>query len=430
MSSKNLDQLFKKALLDKGCEPPPYIWENIEQQLDRKKRNTGFWWLRSVAAAAAITLLLSIWLLQSDKLAEVHTAGSPDVATATLIPEQPIKIEIAKTATEKQISEISIQKTEPVSGQPEAEKKQLLLAQATSLKGTSVISNTAPEANIKQSTLRKDFIPLTSKDAIENNKIYQALLDKTGEIQKPEKKKMKFELSGHFVPAYSSGTYSSSVKDARGVNYSDNQMEGLMNAGGGLRLSVSAGKRLSIQTGVYYSRMGQKTTENAGVPGNATFTLRNTANMKTTPLGNIKTRTQAVAYRSAEAIVLNAINGTDQTLEQVFGTLEVPLHLRYLLNDNKIRFSLSGGFSGNFIVNNKVYLKSSEGKELLGSTENIRNFNMSTDLGLGVEYPITRKIRIMVEPGFKYYLNSLSEDKSIDFKPYLFTFSTGIGIEF
>lgn len=430
MSSKNLDQLFKKALLDKGCEPPPYIWENIEQQLDRKKRNTGFWWLRSVAAAAAITLLLSIWLLQSDKLAEVHTAGSPDVATATLIPEQPIKIETAKTATEKQISGTSIQKTEPVSGQPEAEKKQLLLAQATSLKGTSVISNTAPEANIKQSTLRKDFIPLTSKDAIENNKIYQALLDKTGEIQKPEKKKMKFELSGHFVPAYSSGTYSSSVKDARGVNYSDNQMEGLMNAGGGLRLSVSAGKRLSIQTGVYYSRMGQKTTENAGVPGNATFTLRNTANMKTTPLGNIKTRTQAVAYRSAEAIVLNAINGTDQTLEQVFGTLEVPLHLRYLLNDNKIRFSLSGGFSGNFIVNNKVYLKSSEGKELLGSTENIRNFNMSTDLGLGVEYPITRKIRIMVEPGFKYYLNSLSEDKSIDFKPYLFTFSTGIGIEF
>lgn len=430
MSSKNLDQLFKKALLDKGCEPPPYIWENIEQQLDRKKRNTGFWWLRSVAAAAAITLLLSIWLLQSDKLAEVHTAGSPGVATATLIPEQPIKIEIAKTATEKQISETSIQKTELVSGQPEAEKKQLLLAQATSLKGTSVISNTAPEANIKQSTLRKDFIPLTSKDAIENNKIYQALLDKTGEIQKPEKKKMKFELSGHFVPAYSSGIYSSSVKDARGVNYSDNQMEGLMNAGGGLRLSVSAGKRLSIQTGVYYSRMGQKTTENAGVPGNATFTLRNTANMKTTPLGNIKTRTQAVAYRSAEAIVLNAINGTDQTLEQVFGTLEVPLHLRYLLNDNKIRFSLSGGFSGNFIVNNKVYLKSSEGKELLGSTENIRNFNMSTDLGLGVEYPITRKIRIMVEPGFKYYLNSLSEDKSIDFKPYLFTFSTGIGIEF
>lgn len=430
MSSKNLDQLFKKALLDKGCEPPPYIWENIEQQLDRKKRNTGFWWLRSVAAAAAITLLLSIWLLQSDKLAEVHTAGSPGVATATLIPEQPIKIEIAKTATEKQISETSIQKTELVSGQPEAEKKQLLLAQATSLKGTSVISNTAPEANIKQSTLRKDFIPLTSKDAIENNKIYQALLGKTGEIQKPEKKKMKFELSGHFVPAYSSGTYSSSVKDARGVNYSDNQMEGLMNAGGGLRLSVSAGKRLSIQTGVYYSRMGQKTTENAGVPGNATFTLRNTANMKTTPLGNIKTRTQAVAYRSAEAIVLNAINGTDQTLEQVFGTLEVPLHLRYLLNDNKIRFSLSGGFSGNFIVNNKVYLKSSEGKELLGSTENIRNFNMSTDLGLGVEYPITRKIRIMVEPGFKYYLNSLSEDKSIDFKPYLFTFSTGIGIEF
>ncbi len=430
MSSRNLDHLFKKALLDKGCEPPPYVWENIERQLDRKKQNIGFWWLRSVAAAAVIALLLSIWLLQSDKLSEIQTAGLPEIATIPFIPEQPAKIETAKIVSEERISGTGVRKVVSDSVFPKIEKEQLLLAHANPLNNTALLLNSAPEAAIKQSSLCKDFIPLTSKGAIENNRIYQALLNKNRDIQKPEKKKVKFELSGHFVPAYSSGTYSSSVKNARGVNYSDSQMEGLMNTGGGLRLSISASKRFSVQTGVYYSRMGQKATENTSVQKNTTFTLQNTENMKTTPLGNIKNRTQAVAYRSAEAIILNSINGTEQTLEQVFGTLQVPLYLRYLLNDNKIRFSLSGGFSGNFIVNNKVYLKSSEGKQLLGSTENIRSFNLSTDLGFGVEYPITRKIRIMIEPGFKYYLNSLSEDKNIDFKPYLFTFSTGIGIEF
>ena len=67
---------------------------------------------------------------------------------------------------------------------------------------------------------------------------------------------------------------------------------------------------------------------------------------------------------------------------------------------------------------------------MLGSTENIRKFNLSTDLGLGVEYPLGRKVKLMVEPGFRYFLQSLSKNDLIDFKPYTFTLSTGIGIEF
>ena len=120
----------------------------------------------------------------------------------------------------------------------------------------------------------------------------------------------------------------------------------------------------------------------------------------------------------------------NETLEQVFGSIEIPLHVRYQLNDNKVQFSLSGGLSGGILVNNKVFMKASGDKELLGSTENIRKFNLSTDLGLGVEYPLGRKVKLMVEPGFRYFLQSLSKNDLIDFKPYTFTLSTGIGIEF
>ena len=36
----------------------------------------------------------------------------------------------------------------------------------------------------------------------------------------------------------------------------------------------------------------------------------------------------------------------------------------------------------------------------------------------------------MIEPGFRYYLQSLSTNELIDFKPYSFTLSTGVGIKF
>ena len=42
--NNNLDHLFKKALQDKSCEPPPYIWGNIERQLNKNKHKVALWW--------------------------------------------------------------------------------------------------------------------------------------------------------------------------------------------------------------------------------------------------------------------------------------------------------------------------------------------------------------------------------------------------
>lgn len=89
-----------------------------------------------------------------------------------------------------------------------------------------------------------------------------------------------------------------------------------------------------------------------------------------------------------------------------------------------------GGFSGSFIVANKAYLNYGNNRKYVGTTEDIRTFNISTDWALGVEYPIFPRITFMVEPGFRYYLQSISKNKDIDFKPYMFSFSTGIGISF
>lgn len=432
--NNNLDHLFKKALQDKSCEPPPYIWGNIERQLNKSKHKVALWWWRTAAAAAVVAAFIGIWLFYSVESPEIEVAGItgteilktkdstnlPDTFSDSIQEEKTVQYVTKETVTEVPVLIAQNKRTElePIQMHRAGE--------------AGFIEQTAPDYAISTRKLQRNFIPLTSKEAYQNQKEYQKLLNTPTSLTTDEKRKIKVMVSGHFVPAYSSGSYSSSLKNSRGVSYSSNQMDGLMNVGGGLKLSVSANKRFSVQTGLFYSRMGQKTSgAGSGVRAMMFPSLQHSDRMIATPLGNIKTRTQGVAYRSPEAILLSSLNSSSsETIEQTFGTLEIPLHVRYLLNNNKVLFAVSGGVSGNFIVNNKVFLRNGRDKEYIGSTEDIRNFNISTDIGLGMEYPVTSNIRIMIEPGFKYFLQSLSRNDDIDFKPYLFTFSTGIGIRF
>ena len=432
--NNNLDHLFKKALQDKSYEPPPYIWGNIERQLNKNKHKVALWWWRTAAAAAVVAAFIGIWLFYSVESPEIEVAGItgteilktkdstnlPDTFSDSIQEEKTVQYVTKETVTEVPVLIAQNKRTElePIQMHRAGE--------------AGFIEQTAPDYAISTRKLQRNFIPLTSKEAYQNQKEYQKLLNTPTSLTTDEKRKIKVMVSGHFVPAYSSGSYSSSLKNSRGVSYSSNQMDGLMNVGGGLKLSVSANKRFSVQTGLFYSRMGQKTSgAGSGVRAMMLPSLQHSDRMIATPLGNIKTRTQGVAYRSPEAILLSSLNSSSsETIEQTFGTLEIPLHVRYLLNNNKVLFAVSGGVSGNFIVNNKVFLRNGRDKEYIGSTEDIRNFNISTDSGLGMEYPVTSNIRIMIEPGFKYFLQSLSRNDDIDFKPYLFTFSTGIGIRF
>ena len=432
--NNNLDHLFKKALQDKSYEPPPYIWGNIERQLNKNKHKVALWWWRTAAAAEVVAAFIGIWLFYSVESPEIEVAGItgteilktkdstnlPDTFSDSIQEEKTVQYVTKETVTEVPVLIAQNKRTElePIQMHRAGE--------------AGFIEQTAPDYAISTRKLQRNFIPLTSKEAYQNQKEYQKLLNTPTSLTTDEKRKIKVMVSGHFVPAYSSGSYSSSLKNSRGVSYSSNQMDGLMNVGGGLKLSVSANKRFSVQTGLFYSRMGQKTSgAGSGVRAMMLPSLQHSDRMIATPLGNIKTRTQGVAYRSPEAILLSSLNSSSsETIEQTFGTLEIPLHVRYLLNNNKVLFAVSGGVSGNFIVNNKVFLRNGRDKEYIGSTEDIRNFNISTDIGLGMEYPVTSNIRIMIEPGFKYFLQSLSRNDDIDFKPYLFTFSTGIGIRF
>ena len=430
MRYNNLDKLFKEKLQSHESEPPVYIWEKIEAQLTLKRQRKVLltWWSRSLSAAAVVALCFAIWQFLPSKntssqegkytyltnfydLTDWEPIFSNDSSDTKIAPSSPIRNHQVKRKAERYNRDLYFPaiKTLP---------QELLVA-----------SNNVRIIN----SSHQNLIPLTNEEAVKNQEAYKGILNGEDIIPKTKKEKVHLTVSGHFIPAFSSGNYSSSVKNTRGYNYSSDQMNGIVNAGGGIKFSITTSKRLSFQTGVLYSRMGQRTADYNNSPSIAAFSTDTQSPRMTTPLGNIKTKKKAVAFRTAEAIVLNSMSddNAEESLEQIFGAIEIPLYARYLLNaNNKIAFTLIGGISGGFIVNNKVYLETNEDKELLGSTENIRKFNLSTDFSVGIEYPVTNKIKIMIEPGFRYYLQSLSTNELIDFKPYSFTLSTGVGIKF
>lgn len=440
MNNNNIDKLFRKALKDRSSEPPPYIWENIEKRLANRHRKVMLWWFRGAAAvvlAGAFMWLVELRHQEPELLYNMPTAQilnpEPDFVTQSkaeniLQEEFQTQNQNKNTTTPRQEDAILIAHATTAS----VEKRQMLSPVSTPVSNhkTELNTSTTPRISLVGKTIRKDFIPLTSKVAFENNKEYRSLLADNEPRKEKEEKNMKISLSGHVAPVYSSGTYSSSVKSPRGSNYSNNQMEGLMNVSGGVKISFTTNKKLSLQTGLFYSRMGQRTEDHTIPTRSPSGATPDPNDYVSTPLGNIKNRTKAVAFRSSDAITLSSVNSSDENIEQIFGTLEIPLMLRYRINDNKLKFSVSGGFSSNIIIDNKVYLEQGNDREYVGSTEGIRNFNVSTDLGLGIEYPISRKVKVMLEPGFKYYMQSLSRNSDINFKPYMFSLSTGIGIEF
>jgi len=428
--SDHLDQLFKKALHNESVEPPAYIWGNIEQRLSQKgKKKAGLWWYGIAAGLALLTTVAGTALLEKKEkpnVAPEWTAHNPALYG-------PVKSNAINLVTSDVFGVLAgcshAVPAVPAPKQPVRTETGRVFPELPQRLPDFLLENTPSVPELKHPEGRRNLIPLTNGEAFRNHKAYQELLREERQEEENRKQRLKFRLSGHLVPGYSAGSYSSSLKNTSGNTYSGDQMDGLMNVGGGLKIALSAGKRFSVETGMIYSRMGQRTRESGnGVRASALSSLN--ARTITTPLGNINYKTKSVAYRTAGATLLNAMGNTNESLEQIFGTLEIPFSVRCRLNHNKVRFFLSGGFSGNFIVSNKVYLETDESKEYLGSTEDIRDFNLSTDWGFGIEYPLSHKIRLMVEPGFKYYLQSLSENRDIHFKPYVFSLSTGIGIEF
>jgi len=115
---------------------------------------------------------------------------------------------------------------------------------------------------------------------------------------------------------------------------------------------------------------------------------------------------------------------------QVFDLVEIPLFLRYSIIDSKVGLEVLGGLNAGLVVGNNAFIDNEFGLQNIGKTQDISSFNLYGTIGVGVNYSLGKNISVAVEPRFNYYINSINNNPSVDFRPYRIGVYTGVYYEF
>ena len=182
--------------------------------------------------------------------------------------------------------------------------------------------------------------------------------------EKPE----RWTIAALVSPTYFTNFYSGNDEFTSHLS-SDEQP--LFSYSGGVAFSYKINKRVSVQSGLYYSSFGQElsgiTSFGGFQPYDYTKSDRNFEVLTTNGLvytnnadiflidsrsdNRLTTRYTKDYFDPAKA----NLQYIDNSLRQNFGYLELPVFVRYKLIDKTIDFNLVGGLSSNLLVNNSVY---------------------------------------------------------------------------
>jgi len=269
--------------------------------------------------------------------------------------------------------------------------------------------------------------------------------------QNESEKKGRWLVGAQVSPEYNITRSShSQVYASNMISASSNPVD----LGGGISVEFKKGKRWSLQSGVYYSGMGQSS-------GNSSYSNRNlTASSDLSSnhgqeyfnaAVNIDSKSSKMMMNSTagviefsgvpvgivlgtnledKALVSSAVVVSDTRFIQNFEYIEIPLYLRYTLIDSRFDVDMLGGISSNMLVGNQTFMESNAGKSLIGRTRDMEAMNYSGTLGIGLKYGLSKRIYLNVEPRVKYYLNSLNSNSSVTYKPYTIGVFTGLSYEF
>jgi len=240
----------------------------------------------------------------------------------------------------------------------------------------------------------------------------------------------RWEVAPNFAPVYYSSLSEGSSIDP---SFSDNSQSGDVNFSYGVQVSYAVTERLSVRSGISNVDLSYSTggVELGAGPVSVALSSVNypgRQNVVLTVLDEGTIAAQNAANGGFGTITEKSTNG-DVELIQNITYYEVPLELKYAVVKTKIGVNIIGGVSTMFLGNNDVSVEAGDFSSTLGEANNLSSVSFTTNVGLGLDYKISKKFKFNVEPMFKYQLNPYS-DSSVDFQPYYIGVYTGLSYKF
>ena len=461
-----LDELFRSKLDNLEKSPSPDVWERIRERQMKAKRPGIYRILRLGGVAAAFLLAFFI----GKNLMEEPHQGNPmvsDVKPYTATENEAIDSINTSTSVDSQDSEVTFdyQVTQvpvvvidsPIEYAFVQENNERnthgKFVDEFPLTENAKINSLSGLIEIKESGLMRKLVQNRNSKYKELSAIEKMIVAmNTNYAKSNTKRSNEWSVGAYFNPAYSVNHSSNSADYSRNT-YVNNE-KAYMNVGGGLLVDYHLDKRWSIQSGLLMSNFSQTASNHSRFQSDevkmmsspiALFGMDRSVSIENTPL-------VLQTYNSTEgpaSYFLNSSVGVVQLsetarlaennwanvlpvngMEQNFTYLEVPLYFKYQLIDKIFGIDVSGGFSTNILVGNKVYMGSGAGKTNAGKTQDMKEFSYSTGIGLGMNYKFMDNLSAQIQPVFKYYLHSLSKNPEVNFKPYSFGFQAGVSYRF
>ena len=261
--------------------------------------------------------------------------------------------------------------------------------------------------------------------------------------EETDDKRNRWSVRGEISPSYN-GTNNASTPQmmtASSITPSSSMSSSL---GGGLSVEKKLGKRLRFRSGILFASINQTSrnivVSNRSASSNPKALLKAESavhhemviNSQAGPI-EIDQPVRAIQTESMYAdMSLSSVQETsvETTLKQNFDYLEIPVFAAYAIVDKRFSVDLLGGFSSNFLLENKAYFSESGNSTTLGSTSGMKSILLSTSAGVGLSYEFIPRLSLNVEPRVKYFLSSLNSNSEVNYQPYTFMVSTGISFEF
>lgn len=485
---KNIDRIFRERLRNFDAEPPVEVWDGIREKLYLDRRRKTIFLITRVAAGIAILAALSLtYFIARNSYKENQISGKKEVKTEEklsvekLAADENAENKLAdKVSSEEELTGAqSEKKTDSRTNEVEIKTMHEIYNPASpgdengiyigdlksaneKVKETHYIANNESKRLFETGVIRRSIYQLdynypgielmtssselSVKPSGKNTHIEENVPEDLYSLNIPDEEKSReniWAIGTEISPLYSYRSLETQ-NEAMSLENDLNQSEsGTLAYSGGVNVSFSPLRRLSLQSGVYYSRYGVN-VNNAYVFEDATadaasstkfYSINNSSGIidieESPNVDYVTNKGDRKHYYSGTANLDSYTNDVNSgEIIQNFEYIEVPLILRYRLINRKIGFNLLGGLSTNLLVGSNTYYHSEGDREKIGETTDLKPFNYSSIVGLGLDYTVSKHLNISLEPTFRYYLNSINQSSIIRSYPYSIGVFTGLRYSF
>ena len=475
---KNIDRIYQEKFKDFEQEPNEEVWKNISSRLDKKEKKRPLiiplWWkIGSVAAVLAI-IISSLLFIDT----ETPLTGEPEVVFEN--PEKtnqdkdqndtPKIEENEDTSSEGVVYESKVEekgKNNTNSDNRSFENNQEIESENSVETNSGTTKSSISNPNKEEAIVIQE--PNSSKSIFEKEKkaiqpeviqtetsgeiaqVEEPVIDSTktksileeqnalAEIEKDnrnteeqeenlaEVNSKKLRLSTFAAPIFYKNIGNGNELSNQ---FSDNSSSSEVTLSYGIKVAYQISNKLRIRTGISKVDINNTIQDISYSPSAQAAGFENIAPIE----GNIDIRDNNSSESGLPIGTMGMSNSvsasvfTPGEISQQFGYIEIPVELEFALIDKKFGLNIIGGGSGLFLDNNRVDLVSGNNTTKLGEASNINSTSFSTNIGLGMDYKLTDKFSLSVEPIFKYQLNTFDNVDNV--QPVNFGIYSGLNFRF